>query len=80
MMDPLLKYYLVIPVSLTWALVWIHGGRKNWKCLAEPPVCLEAVNSHALLKALFGPAVIKNLAVATGWIALGIAFYVMYCL
>ncbi len=79
-MDPLLKYYVVMPVTLVWALVSIHGGRKGWKCFVEPPTCLESVYSHALLKALFGTDVIKNLAVTTGWISLGIAFYVMYCL
>jgi hypothetical protein len=79
-MDPLLKYCFVMPISLGWALVSIHAGRKGWKCLVDPPACLEAVHSHALLKAVFGTDVIKNLAVTTGWISLGIAFYVMYCL
>lgn len=79
-MDPNLKYYVVMPLSLLWALVSIHGGRKGWKCLVNPPACLEPVHSHTALKAVFGTDVIKNLAVTTGWISLGIAFYVMYCL
>lgn len=79
-MDPAVKYYFVMPLSLIWALVSIHAGRQNWKCLVTPPPCLESVRSHVFLKALFGRDVIKNVAVATGWIALGIAFYVMYCL
>jgi hypothetical protein len=79
-MDPLLKYYCVMPISLMWALVSIHGGRKGWKCFIEPPACLERVHSHALLQALFGADVIRNAALISGWISLGIAFYVMYCL
>ncbi len=46
----------------------------------EPPACLEPVHSHAVLQAVFGTDVIKNLAVTTGWLSLAIAFYVMYCL
>ena len=79
-MDPALKYYFVMPISLLWALISIHGVRKEWKCFMDPPVCLDVLSSHALLKALFGKEVIKNVAITTGWISLGIAFYVMYCL
>jgi hypothetical protein len=79
-MDPLLKYYFVMPVSLIWALIAIHGGRQGWKCLIDPPAGLERVHSHAALKAVFGQEVIRNVAVTTGWVALGIAFYVMYYL
>lgn len=79
-MDPQLKYYIVMPLSLLWAMLSIHGARKDWKCLVDPPACLEPVHRQALLQAMFGPQVIKNLAVTTGWLSLGIAFYVMYCL
>ena len=79
-MDPALKYYLVMPVSLLWALISIQGVRKEWKCFMDPPACLEIVYSQSLLKAVFGKDVIKNVATTTGWISLGIAFYVMYCL
>lgn len=79
-MDPQVKYFFVMPVSLTWALVSIHGARKGWKCLVDPPLCLESLSSHPFLKAVFGTHVMKNVTVATGWISLAIAFYVMYCL
>lgn len=79
-MDPQLKYCVVMPLSLLWAMFSIHGARKDWKCLVDPPAWLTPVHSHSLLKTIFGPDVIKNLAVTTGWLSLGLAFYVMYCL
>jgi hypothetical protein len=77
-MDPILKYYVVMPISLLWALVSIHGGRRGWKCLIHPPLYLKPVYSYVRLQALFGTHVIKNMAVMSGWISLGIAFYVMH--
>jgi len=77
-MDPAFKYYFVMPITLLWALISMLGVRKEWKCFIDPPACLEIVYSQSLLRILFGKDVIKNMAITTGWISLGIAFYVMY--
>ena len=77
-MDPQLKYYVVLPLSILWAFVSIHGGKQGWRCLTDPPASLRILSSHPWLTFIFGARVVKNVTVATGWIALAIAFYVAY--
>lgn len=70
-----LKYGFLVPLTFLLGLLFLFGGKREWKWLVDPPDHFITIHPTALIRAFFGKDITKTYVIAVGWIMLATALW-----
>ena len=67
MLEPNIKYVVVLPLTSLFAVLYIVGGKRRWKWLVDPPEEWGLFYSQSFLKTLLGKELLREVTIWLGW-------------
>jgi heme/copper-type cytochrome/quinol oxidase subunit 3 len=73
--NPYSKFGFLVPLTFLPGLLFVYGGKREWKWLIDPPDHFIGIHPTAFIRAFFGKCATKVYAIVSGWIMLAIALW-----